>query len=102
MKLHVRIAELFAVYGEWRKEYGRKPFFSIHACNGETIIDIPYGQIIFTPRRILLAEKAAGNCLQGFHDGQSICVTEAFTRIANNRSGVSAAICRLPRSYFTG
>lgn len=40
-----------ALYIEFSKNLGLRPFFRIKTCNGETVLDIPYGQLIFTPPR---------------------------------------------------
>ena len=53
MYAYFRCGNLAALYLEFSKDLGHKPFFKIKACNGETIFDIPYGQVIFTPGRIL-------------------------------------------------
>ncbi len=51
-----KCGKYFAVYIEFSKELGIKPFFEFYTCNGETILDMPYGQIIITPQKILAAE----------------------------------------------
>jgi hypothetical protein len=53
MKLYVRYKYIGAAYIELNKEFGAAPLYGINSCNGETIIDIPYGQIILTPPAVL-------------------------------------------------
>ncbi len=47
----------FAVYAELSKELGMRPFFRLNRCNGETVLNISYGQVILTPGRKLKAES---------------------------------------------
>ncbi|HRQ61328.1 MAG TPA: hypothetical protein PLO23_07460 [Alphaproteobacteria bacterium] len=100
MRLYIKVKSLFAIHAEWKWGYEFTPIFSIHACNGETIIDIPYGQIIFTPRRVLRLETTKTRADQGMLDEPSSCVTENFARAAKNRFRVSVAIRGVPGPYF--
>ncbi len=52
-----RYGKRFAVYAEVSKELGMRPFFRLNRCNGETVLNIPYGQVILTPGRKLSAES---------------------------------------------
>jgi hypothetical protein len=54
---YTRFGDLFAVYTEISRDMGPHPFFSLNSCNGETIISLPYAEIILTPGEILKAEK---------------------------------------------
>lgn len=57
MIAYVKYRNVCAISFEWSKDLGIWPFFKFNTCKGETVIDIPYGQIIITPRAKLLAEK---------------------------------------------
>ena len=63
MFAYVKYGKHFALYAELSKELGARPFFEFNTCNGETIIDIPYGQLILTSGKKLKAEAES-------HDGQ--------------------------------
>ena len=52
--LHFRCGSLFAICIEVDFRYGNTPFFSYKKHKGETIILLPFTEIIFTPRRVLL------------------------------------------------
>ena len=57
MYIYKRFGRYMAVYGEFSTDLGMKPFFAFKTCNLETIIDLPYVQIILTPGSKLKAEK---------------------------------------------
>lgn len=61
MNLYYRFKNHFAVYLEFKKDFGLQPWMKINTCNGETILDIPYGQVIFTTGAKLEGEHAKGN-----------------------------------------
>jgi len=63
MFAYAKYGKRFAVYAEFSVELGGRPFFELNTCNGETIVNIPYGQIILTPGDILRAETES-------HDGK--------------------------------
>ena len=46
----------FTFYAEMSKALGPKPFLKLNTCKGETILNIPYGQIILTGSAKLKAE----------------------------------------------
>jgi hypothetical protein len=46
----------FAFYAEMSRALGPKPFLKLNTCKGETIVNIPYGQIILTGSATLKAE----------------------------------------------
>lgn len=56
MVAYFKCGKHFAVHCELSRELGFMPFFGLNTCNGETIVDIPFGRIILTPRKKLLAE----------------------------------------------
>jgi hypothetical protein len=49
MMLFIKCGRLFALHAEWAKGFSPRPFFKIHHCKGETIFDMPYCRVIFTP-----------------------------------------------------
>ncbi len=57
MNTYFKHTKLGAIYAELSKELGIKPFFVIKHCNSETIIHMPYMNIIITPRAALHDEK---------------------------------------------
>lgn len=61
MFAYVKCWHYFAVYAEMSKNLGATPFFKINTCNSETIIDIPFCQIILTPGGTLAAETKYRN-----------------------------------------
>lgn len=58
MFAYLKCRRFAALYIEFSIELGLRPFFEIKTCNGETVFDIPYGQIIFTPAKSLRQESA--------------------------------------------
>lgn len=42
---------------EFDKKMGKTPLFTINTCKKEMIIDIPYGQVIFSPIQTKLQQK---------------------------------------------
>jgi hypothetical protein len=63
MFAYVKYGKHFALYAEFSLAFGARPFFGLNTCNGETIVDIPYGQIILTGGSRLKAETES-------HDGE--------------------------------
>lgn len=61
MFAYFKYEKRFAVYAELSYALGLRPFFEINTCNGETIVNIPYGQIILTPAERLMAETESHN-----------------------------------------
>jgi hypothetical protein len=55
MFAYVKYGKRFAVYAEASKELGMRPIFRLNTCNGETILNLPYAQVILTPGRKLKA-----------------------------------------------
>ncbi len=55
MFAYVKYGKRFAVYAEASKELGIRPVFRLNTCNGETILNFPYVQVILTPGRKLKA-----------------------------------------------
>lgn len=53
MVLYLPFCNFFALYIEFNFLFGIKPLYSKEKFKGETIIYIPYGQIIYTPSRVL-------------------------------------------------
>lgn len=51
----------FAFYVEVARELGCFPLFSLNFCKDESIIDIPYIQIIVTPGRLLRDKTGTEN-----------------------------------------
>ena len=55
MFAYVKYGKRFAVYAEASKQLGIRPFFRLNTCNGETIFNFPYVQVILTPGEKLKA-----------------------------------------------
>jgi hypothetical protein len=51
-----------AIYLEFKKELGAQPVFAVNNCMGETVIDLPFVQIIITPRSKLSDYAAKNDC----------------------------------------
>jgi len=51
-----RLSRLFAIYAEFSKSIGARPFINIRRAYNELIVEIPYGYVIITPRQTLLDE----------------------------------------------
>lgn len=81
MSLYIKYKTLFALYIEFTVQFALTPFFRIKTCKGETIIDIPYGQIIFTPGNKLRSEQGRPPCEE--KQDQSAAYD---ARISENRS----------------
>lgn len=71
MFAYYKCGDLAAIYVEFSKSLGLQPFFGIKTCNEETVIDIPYGQIIFTPQKKLRQEKIYELRIEPTHYGQA-------------------------------
>ncbi|MCB1533015.1 MAG: hypothetical protein KDJ35_09125 [Alphaproteobacteria bacterium] len=54
MFTYFKCGESTALFIEFSKNLGAHPYFEVKTCNGETIVDIPYGQFIFTPPKRLV------------------------------------------------
>lgn len=63
MTVYWKCANFFAIYIECARAFGIKPLLGINSFNKETIFDIPYGRIIFTPGSAL-ARQSPGHGLQ--------------------------------------
>jgi hypothetical protein len=55
MMSYIRIGKLCAFHTEWALAFTVYPLLSWHDCNGETIIDLPFCRVIFTPGHKLQA-----------------------------------------------
>lgn len=59
MYIYARHKYCGALYAECSKAFGAKPFCMIEHCKGETIIHLPYVQIILTPPSLLQGFQAS-------------------------------------------
>lgn len=109
MFAYLKCGKSAAIYFELSKNLGKHPIFSINSCNEETIINIPYGQIIFTPPKRSVKnlkatrkrfEKQCKDAKDYDYDSKNIYAPPQ--RAAKNRSGVSATIRRMPSGNFDG
>ncbi|MCK6418356.1 MAG: hypothetical protein L6Q57_05380 [Alphaproteobacteria bacterium] len=72
MDIYIRGGQFFALYLEICRDFGSRPFFRLETCDKETIIQLPYAQIIWTPGACLKDEalnrgnNANGPCAQTF------------------------------------
>lgn len=87
MYTYWKCGNLFAAHLEWNSEFGISPFFAIHTCKNEVIIDIPNIRIIVSGSDALNKEQRQ-EYWYGPHQGLS----KDFARIAENRSRISVAI----------
>ncbi|AEP10083.1 hypothetical protein MICA_1771 [Micavibrio aeruginosavorus ARL-13] len=51
--IYLRFGRLYALSLDLDRRFGFMPLFAKNTCNNETIIDIPFGQVVLTPRRVL-------------------------------------------------
>jgi hypothetical protein len=51
--IYLRFCRLGAIYVEWSRHLTAWPFFEKNTCYGETIFDIPYCRVIWTPGHLL-------------------------------------------------
>lgn len=49
MMAYFKLQGLCALYFECNKELTKHPFFAMRVCKGETIIDMPYCRMVYTP-----------------------------------------------------
>jgi hypothetical protein len=68
MFAYVKYGKHFALYAELSLAFGVRPFFGFNTCNGETILDIPYGQIILTGGARLKAETESHDSEEQYKD----------------------------------
>lgn len=59
MQFYWRHKRLFAIYTEFSKALGSRPFFKCQRIHQELIVEIPYGCVIITPANRLLVEHSA-------------------------------------------
>jgi hypothetical protein len=82
MMTYIKLGKVRALFIEIKKDFGTKPFFQKNTFHHETIVDIPYVQIIYTsaqwrPRnkifqmpssdvkKIAIRSASNGNCKKG-------------------------------------
>ena len=87
MYTYWKCGNVFAAHLEWNRDFGISPFFAIHTCKNELIIDIPNIRIIVSGPDALNEEKRQ-EYLYGPHQELS----KAFARIAKDRPRISTAI----------
>ncbi len=80
---YMRCSYLFALHIELSNKLGMLPFFNLETCNGETIMTFPFGEIIITPRTILLSERLLEQ-EHISHEKRNKAVSTSVTRIAKN------------------
>lgn len=61
MYIYAGYRYLGAIYVECNKAFGRTPLIMIESCNGETIVNIPYVQMIITPRKVMRHNEGTHN-----------------------------------------
>ncbi len=74
-----RYGKLFAFYAEMSKALGPKPFLKLNTCKGETVLNIPYGQIILTGGAKLKAEAEHYDGRKQYKD-----IPSSFARVAED------------------
>lgn len=77
MFAYCKYGKHFAFYAELSKALGPKPFLKLNTCKGETVLNIPYGQIILTGGAKLKAETE-------YHDGR-----KQYTEISQSPARVA-------------
>ena len=83
MRLYVRCGNAFACHAEFSKDLGMFPLWEINICKGETIFDIPFGQIIYTPRKQLMRETGLPLDDKGHKQG-NLQISDAASRATEN------------------
>ncbi len=61
MILYVKLGNVRAVTMEWNKEFGRGPLFKRTSYHCETIVDMPYTQLIITSGKWKTISRAAND-----------------------------------------
>lgn len=61
MILYVKLGNVRAVTVEWNKEFGRGPLFKRTSYHCETIVDMPYTQLIITNGKWTPIRRAAND-----------------------------------------
>lgn len=61
MILYVKLGNVRAITVEWNKEFGRGPLFKRTSYHCETIVDMPYTQILFTSGKWTPIRRAAND-----------------------------------------
>ena len=61
MQCYWRHNLLFAIYMEFSKDLGLRPYWKYRRIQKELMIEIPYGYVIITPARRLLGEYKVEN-----------------------------------------
>lgn len=61
MQYYWRHNSLFAIYAEFSKTLGPRPYWKYRRIHQELIIEIPYGYVIITSAKRLLSEHPALN-----------------------------------------
>jgi hypothetical protein len=69
----------FAFYAEMSKALGARPFLKLNTCKGETILNIPYGQIILTGGAKLKAEAEHHDSREQYTD-----ISQSPARVAED------------------
>jgi len=59
MLIYIKLGKVRGLAVEIQKEFGRKPFFLKKSFDTETIIDIPYTQLVYTPSNWYPIRKAS-------------------------------------------
>ncbi len=59
MQYYWRYNRLFAIYAEFSKALGPRPYWKYRRIHQELIIEIPYGYVIITSASRLLGEHSA-------------------------------------------
>lgn len=49
MIIYIKLGKIRGLSLDLNKNFGSRPIFQKNSLHGETIIDIPFGQIIYTP-----------------------------------------------------
>ncbi len=61
MIIHVRLGNVRALTFEWNKEFGSWPLYKKTSYHCETIVDMPYSQLIYTSGKWTPARRAAND-----------------------------------------
>lgn len=85
MVLFLSLGKIFALYIELNTDLGMKPLFSKENCRGETVLNFPCGQIVYTPRSVLIENRR--RCLthtEYVHETGNTTFHKAVAGIAEN------------------
>ncbi len=85
MMFYFCFGKAFAMSVEFNKEFGATPLLHKNTCKGETILDIPFGQIIYTPPNVLAVKNGLNGTDTDTNETGTPSIHASSARTAENR-----------------